>query len=270
MNFRMKKVYLLLAALLAPSISHAAVTLTNVSAQDFDKIVSEFSANSMFTTVSGASSLGKIAGFELGLVAGMTRTPEIERIVTTASPGTKDVDKFPHGSIVGMVTVPWGLTIEGSIFPKYSAKDVSYQQAGGGLRWTFSDFIFDEPMLDLALRGFYSTSKITTSQLNSGVRVNLDFKDTIWGGQLFASKKISFFEPYVGVGFARGNGDVTINGSVTSGILSFTSSNTAESKPKAAIYTAGANIQVFFLVLGAEYQRVFGKSGYTGKISFRF
>lgn len=71
------------------------VTFQNLSEQDFKKVVRDLSANFVHTSVSGASPLGDIFGFEVGIVGGVTNTTELNRYSQEVDPSSK-VARLPH------------------------------------------------------------------------------------------------------------------------------------------------------------------------------
>jgi len=272
-DIKKRSLLALLFTMLIPSIASAGITLTNISQSDYGNIVKDFSADAMFTTVSPASSLGKLWGGEIGVLAGITKTPRIQTIVRSADSTAKNVDKFPHGDIMAALTIPWGFTLEGVAFPRIKISTVNYESYGGAAKWTFSDLISEDFPIPMAFRAFYTQSRIAYTQpasTGSAVSLNVDFKDSIYGGQFLASYKLLFAEPYMGIGWTKAVGDITVAGSTTIFATSFTSSQTASDTENAFHYFAGFNLQFGFFVMGAEYERAYATNSVTGKLSARF
>jgi hypothetical protein len=278
-------VSLFAASFLNLSNVHAATSipsLNNITDENFQALIKEFSANQNFYTVSPASSLGKVFGFELGMVAGVTNTPDFDKIVKTVSPTAKNVDMLPHASLLGRFSVPYGITAEIQYFPKKTISGVSYKQSGGSLGWTVTDVFFTELPVTLATKAFYTSSKLSfgttinnSTTANQNVDVTAAIDDKIYGVQLLASREFfGFVEPYLGLGYAKAKGTFGIDGSGTATYsffsTTFTAATSATSKPKSAQLIGGLNLQALFFVLGAEYVKVFGTSLYNGKVSFRF
>lgn len=262
---------LTLFTLLIPGLASAdTLKLTNITATDFDMIVKEFSANSQFTSVSPASSLGETWGFEFGVVAGVTRVPDLNGIIRRADPTIQEFNYAPHAAGLGVLTVPYGITAEVGAVPKVDKDDVSYQQLGGALKWTITDVFFTDFPVHLAPRFHFNRTQINFRQTISSVPVDVELADKVWGANLTASKKFWIFEPYAGAGFVEGNGDITATGSVNIFNTAFTSQQSASAKHSSVQLFGGLNIQMLFFVLGAEYNRAFGKNSYNGKVSFRF
>ena len=65
------------------------VGFQNIDKDDFKNVVGDFSVNSLHTTVSGT--LGDVFGFEIGLVGGLTNTPEIDKLAKQVSSGIRPI-----------------------------------------------------------------------------------------------------------------------------------------------------------------------------------
>ena len=268
-------------ASLIPTLSQASSVpaLNNITATDFEKVVQELSANFAYSSINPASSLGHIWGFEVGALAGYTKTPEILNLVKTYQPTTSLKDKFPHASALARLSVPYGITAEAIFFPKITVSDISIKQYGGALMWTITDVFFEDLPVTLATKAFFTKTNIsykqtinnsTTSNIN--VDATIDFDDMMYGAQALVSKKLFLFEPYAGFGYVRAKGDLSVNaaGSATIFSSAFTTGKSATSKPTTLQVLLGSDFQIAFFTLGAEYQRAFSKNSYTARLSFRF
>lgn len=266
----MFRYFLILLALVPWSAQAASISFTNMTREDFDRIVKEFSANSQFTTVSPASSLGQTWGLEFGVVGGLTDTPDIQEIVKRADPTVKDLDRFPHASAIAILSVPYGITAEAGFVPKITQDNVNYSQFGGALKWTMTDVVLTELPVTIAPRFFYTNTSLDFQQTISSIPVDVSFDNKLYGGSLMFSKKLLVFEPYIAGGYVKANADISAVGSATFFNTSFTSTQGASSTQDSFFYTAGLNIQLAFFVLGAEFNRAFEKNSGTAKLSFRF
>lgn len=266
---------------LAPAAQAATPKFDAISSDDYGAIVKDISSNFHYTTVSGASTLGKIFGFEFGVVAGRTDIPEIYRIVKRTDPNLAIDDYFYHGNLLARVTVPFGITLEAAAIPTITAGDVKFSQYGAGALWTFSDILFDNSPVDVGFRGFYKTTKFKFSQTiqnsstaNIPVNAEVSLTDDLYGGQLVVSKRfLGMIEPYALVGYTRATGKLGITSSVAAATIfssSFTTGSSATASFNSDELRAGVDLQLLFLSLGAEYSRVFDTSSYTGRLSFRF
>src|SRR5437016_3186385 len=90
------------------------IPLQNLDEAEFKKVVGDFSTNFLHTSVSGASTLGHIFGFEIGVVGGQTKTPHIETLAHEVDPGAK-ADKIPQAALLGVLSVPLGFTVEANL-----------------------------------------------------------------------------------------------------------------------------------------------------------
>ena len=84
-------------------------TFKNLTDADFEKVTQDLSATFAHTSVSGASPLGDIWGFEIGVVGGQINTPEVDKLVKRGDPSAS-ADKLPGAEILGVVSVPFAIT----------------------------------------------------------------------------------------------------------------------------------------------------------------
>lgn len=258
--------------------ANAAVpSFNSITSADYDKIVKELSANFAYSSVTPASSLGGLWGFEFGLVGGLTKTPEILALVKKNN-STFDQEKFPHGGAMLRVGIPLGFTAEAIVFPKRTISSLKIGQTSGAAQWTITDVFFSDLPVNLALKGFYSKTTMSYGQVinnsttaNTNVNATISFDDTLYGGQFLVSKKLLVFEPYLGLGYVHAKGDLGISAATAPNASFFAAGgSSASTTPTSGQLLAGLDIKLFFFTLGAEYQRAFGTSSYNGRVSFRF
>ena len=265
-----------------PALSQAAITFPSLSQNDFNNVVKELSSDMNYHVPVPASSLGSVWGFELGVVGGITNTPDIQTLVNNAGASTK-VSVLPHASVVGRLGLPYGITGELAVLPTITASSVHLREVGGAVQWTLTDVVLTDLPVTLAVKGFYNSTHLDFSQTinnsttsNIPVAATVNFDDKIMGGQLLISKKIEFFEPSVGIGVIKADGTLSVSStSSTATILGFTipgqsSAQSAGSKPSDTQLLAGFDLRFGFFCLGAELDRVFGRNSGTGRLSFRF
>lgn len=265
------------AAILVPAISFADTpSFNNLTGSDYEKIVKELSANFSYSTLTPASSLGGLWGFEFGVVGGVTKTPEILNLVKRTNANFKE-SKFPHAGALLRVGAPLGFTGELVILPKIKASDLDIQQYGGSVMWTATDVAFPELPVTVAVKGYLNKTKLGFSQTinnsstgNISVPARLDFSDTLLGAQILVSKKFLVFEPYLGLGYAKADGTLTISSPNPLASIFLGGGSSATSKPTSAQLMAGVDVRLLFIALGAEYQRAFGTDSISGRLSFRF
>lgn len=264
-----------LATISALSPAHAAGPgFNNLSQDDFDKAIRELSGNSSYHSVTGAGTLGSIFGIEVGIVGGLTNTPEINAYSKQVD-SSADVSRLPHASLLVGVSVPLGFTGEVLLFPEMKFGDVKYQQFGGSVKWTATEALVLP--FNLAVRAFVTSNKMSFQQtLNNASTGNVPTQVTVtqdnnqMGLQLLASPSLPLIEPYVGVGTVKATGKLAVSGSTTGTIFNFTSSQSAESSPTSVQFLLGVNANLLLLNLGVEYSRAFSTDSYNFKLGFRF
>lgn len=255
---------ILVAATFGSTAHAAGVGLTNLSQADFDNAIRELSANSTFHAATGASALGSIFGFEIGLVGGLTNTPEINRLSKQVD-ASADIGRLPHASLLAAVTVPMGFTAEALLLPSVSVGDIKYQQFGGAVKWSTSPDLLP---FNLAVRGFLTRNEVSFTQLQSGSTITVTQENSQYGLQLLASPMLPFIEPYVGIGTVAAKGKMSYTGS--SSIFAFTTAQSAESSPSSTQFLVGVNANLLIMNIGAEYSRAFSTDSYNLKLGFRF
>ena len=245
----------------------ATPTLPVLSQTDFNNVIRELSANSLFNAVTPPSALGSIFGFELGVTGGLTSTPEINKLVNQQVPNTK-ADLFPNAALLASVSTPISLTAEALYIPQISAQGVKYDSYGGALKYTPTNDLIPLP-LNIALRGFFTKTRIQYDQVISSATGTVTYEGQVTGLQLMVSPKlIPIFEPYAGAGLLAATGKMSITG--TSNLFNFTSSQTADSSPTSSDLFIGLDIRLLLIGIGLQYERAFGTDAYTGKVSFKF
>ncbi len=110
------KFFFALLFVLATAAQAQNLKFDQINQNDMDSVAKEFSANFAHTTVSGASSLGALFGFQVGVIGGMTKSPNVDALVKRVD-STQTADKVYNAVISGQLTVPFGITAEASFFP---------------------------------------------------------------------------------------------------------------------------------------------------------
>lgn len=267
-NTRYTKITLaILAAALPIKIAFAGLTLPQLSQDNLDTIERDIAANTTLHDALPPSSLGSIFGFELGVIAGTTKSPglneQVQKVSSTA------VGVIPHAALVGALTVPFGITFEALYLPKLTIGDLSYQQFAGAIKWTFTDgWVLP---LNIAARGFIAKSTLSfdeTFPLTS-TTTTISNDTSVQGVQLLVSPKlIPIIEPYVGIGMVSATG--TLSSSAPVAIFSFSSATSASSTLSSTQLLAGLDVHALLFGLGLEWSRVFGDDSYTAKLSIKF
>ena len=273
-----KLVWMAFSLFFCETLLAAAPSIDNIDQGDLDKVVKEFSANFAHAPVSPPSSLGKIFGFELGAVAGATSTPEFQRLVKEVDPDT-NIPYIPHAGIFAALSVPFGITLEANLIPKTTVSDVSIDNVGLGLKWTMTNVFWTASPFDLALRAHYSSSQLSFKQTvqnastsNQPVDAVVTYDSNSYGVNLSAGARLIFIEPYAGLGFIKGKGDLSVSGSSFVSIFNttFSSSQSASSDATSAHLFAGLQFDLLLFHLGFEYGNAFGVNRYSAKLSLAF
>lgn len=257
------------------SSAHGATpAFPTLSQSDFDSVIRELSANSLFNSATPASSLGALFGVEVGITGGFTNTPEINRLVNQQIPGTK-ADMFPHAGLLGAVTFPIDVTAEVLYVPQINAQGVQFNALGGALKWTPTDGVLVWPF-NMSVRAFMTKTQMSFNQIvnnsstgNTDVDTTVTYNGDVKGVQLLVSPKvIPVLEPYLGVGQYYATGNMSLSG--TARIFVFSNSQSASSSPSSVGYFGGLDVRLLLLSFGVQVERAFDTNVYTGRLSLRF
>lgn len=268
------RILILFSLVLSHSLFAAAPSLDNLSEVEADQIAKEFSANFVHTTVSPASSLGDIFGVEVGIVAGATESPTIEKISKEVD-STADVGALPHAGIIAGLSVPGGFTAEVNLIPERTTSGLTFEHTSFALKWTITNSI---PLpFDLALRLHGSSSTLSyadtinnDSTSNTDVDTNISFETSSYGANLSASVNALILEPYAGVGIVKTETDIKTSASTSVDIFTFSDAESYNSENDGTHYFMGANVNLFLLKLGFEYGKVMDLTRMTFKLSAYF
>lgn len=257
----------LLVSLLMGFSAAAEIQLQQVDESDFKKIIGDFSANSLHTSVSGAGTLGDIFGFEIGLVGGITKTPEIDRIVKENSPG-ESAEQIPHGELIGILTVPLAITVEAGFVPKVGSDEFKYSTWTLAGKWTPTELFFELPV-DLAVKAYVTEASIDASTTISGVPTDYSFDNSLMGITGFVSKDFIFAAPYFGFGMVNAKGELSATGTAVFD-TTYTASQSASEKDSSSVIILGSEFKLLVVKLGVEWTKVFDTDRYSAKLSFFF
>ena len=258
----MKRIIMLMAVLASSNAWSYNLEFQNLSQADIEKIAGDFSANFAHTSVSGASSLGDLWGFEIGAIGSYTTTNEIDAIIKREGINA-NADLLANGALLGRVSVPMGLTFEISGIPTVGNDSFEFSNYGGAVMWTLP-----QPLpLELAVKGHYTKTSVTYFQPVNFVDTEVKYENSVAGLDLIASKSFLVVEPYVGIGYIKADGDFTVTG--TSTIFNFTASQTASADDTGIEFFAGLEFS-FFAKIALQYANRFGENCYTAKVSIGF
>ncbi|MBX3022963.1 MAG: hypothetical protein KF799_14910 [Bdellovibrionales bacterium] len=251
------------------NVQAQSIGLQSIDRGDFEKLVDDFSANSHHTSVSGASGLGDIWGFEVGLVFGATNTPEINRLAQRQDPNA-NVSRLPHAALLGALTLPANVTLEAGFIPKVGSRDFKFNQLALAAKWTFSDFFFELPV-NLALKVQTGKTLLNFQDEISGVPTHFSYENSGTGLLLLVSKDLGILDPYVAFGTVRANGKMVVSGS--GAVFSdpdFAASQSATAKRSSTVMMLGTEVKLGVAKFGVEYGRMFSTNSFTGKFSLYF
>ncbi|NJL24990.1 MAG: hypothetical protein HC902_07325 [Calothrix sp. SM1_5_4] len=269
MSYLGKSLLGVLALVFSAAVHAQDIPLQNIDVDDFKKLVGDFSANSLHTSVSGAGSLGSIFGFELGLVAGMTRTPEVDRIVHEAD-ASANAKSIPHAALLGVITVPFAITVEAGFVPKVGQDEFKFSSFAGAVKWTPTDLFFELPV-SLAAKAHFSQARLDFKETIQSVPTTFKYENSIFGLTALVSKNLGIVEPYFGLGWLSGKGELDVNGSTNVfADVTYAASQSASATRTTTTWMLGAELKLLVLKLGAEYASLYGTNRYTGKLSFYF
>jgi hypothetical protein len=261
---------LIIASLLLPLGLHAAgpsFGTNTLTEADFENISKELSGNFMHHSVQGAATLGKIFGFEVGLLAGQQAVPKINSIVKAN--GGSDFPTLYHAGLLGVLSVPLGFTGEFILIPKTTASDASVEMNSLAIKWTANESLVFLPV-NVALRYFMSTSKFSFKQTISASDATVENVGSVSGLQLLVSPGLPLVEPYAGFGILSGKNKLDVTGTTGSVFdTTYTTSQSAEKTVSSTQILLGVNVNLL-VKLGLEYSNAFGASAYTAKLGFGF
>lgn len=240
----------------------------NLNQGDLKNVIKDISANFNHTSVSGASPLGDIFGIEIGVVGGLTKSPELDKYAKAADPNSKDIDQIPHAALLGVISVPLAFTFEMGLIPKVGGEDFKFSSYSLAAKWTPSELFFDWPVA-LAAKVHFSKTDLNVKDTVNNVKTDMDFKDNMMGATVLVSKSFAVFEPYFGLGIV--NADAELSGSGTAVFNpAYTASNSASEKVSTTTWMVGAEAKLLVVRFGLEYANLFDTSRITGKFSFYF
>jgi hypothetical protein len=259
----MKKFLPLALAMLSFSAVAAGPQFENLTQSDVENVAREFSANFSHTGVSAPETDG-LWGLEVGIVGGKSGSPDLSDVVQKSGGNGSDAESLYHAGAMARVHLPLDLFVELNLLPEQELSDLTVKNTSYEVGWNAGGF-FSLP-LDLAVGINFANSDFSFKQTGTTpATIDLSSKTRIiWAG---LSKSFWIFTPYVKAGTVSADTDFE----ATASILTYGSSSTKDSVSNSGSYLAlGANIQLGFLKLGAEYSRIMDVNRTSGKLSFDF
>lgn len=256
---------------LALTVGHEAFVtpaFTNITDDDFDKITKEMSANFTHNSMMGASSLGNLVGFQVGLVAAQTASPDTNTVAQRTSGA--EIPSLYNAGLVGVLGVPYGFSLEVVMTPGFSASGSSFSSSSYALKVNMNSLIPVLPV-NLALRGVYSNAKFSFNQTISGLDATVSNATSVSGIQLLVSPQLPILEVYAGLGLLNGSNELSVTG--TPGTVFDPSFSSTQSEKKTATSTQvilGLEASLLLFKLGVEHSQSFGTSRTGIKIAMGF
>jgi hypothetical protein len=245
----------------------AAPTFNSLTEAEFTDISKEMAGNFMHHSVQGAAPLGDIFGFEVGIVGGQQSAPKLGAAIERS--GGSGFSNLYHAGILGVVSVPFGITGEVMIMPKTSASDADFQLTSLALKLSLNSLIPAVLPVNFALRCVQSTSKFSFKQSSGGVDSSIENETKVSGLQLLIAPSIPIVEPYAGIGYLTGKNTLSASaGSIFD--PSYSTGQSMDHSESATQFILGVTANLLVFHVGAEYSNAFGASTYTGKLAFGF
>ena len=272
----MKLIPLFILCLFSSNIFAAgAPTFNSLSQSDVSLVSKEFASNFTHTILAPASSLGKIWGLEFGIMGGLTKTPEIDRLSKSFS-STSNISSMPTAGLIGGVTLPFGINAELNMIPQVNTSSVYLKNMAYALKWEVTSAIPTAPF-NFAVRVHGNSGELGYSGVinnastgNQNVNATTSWKNTSSGYNLEISKKYLFIEPYFGYGHISTTTNIGVTGSANISIFTFSSASSYKSENSGSHMFAGLNLNLLLIKVGAEYAQIMGIKKTVAKVSFYF
>lgn len=252
----------LVGLFLAPAVSMAAPIFDNITEDDMKDIASGFGSNFTHNSLMGASKLGTLFGFQVGLTAAQTNVKKIGEIVERE--GGSKLDSIYNAGIMAAVGIPFGLSVEAVVIPTMKADGTKIAATSGAIKMNINEVIPILPV-NLAIRGVFSNAELSFNQGGGKIKN----ETSVTGAQLLFSPMIPLVEPYIGVGVLNAENKLT---ATIAGIFD-PAYSTGDSKSKTVSGTqvlAGVEVNLLLIKLGVEYSSAFGNDRYGAKLSIGF
>ncbi len=260
----MKHLRILALAFIFPfTVSAADPAFHDINDSDMHEIAKGMGANFTHNSMMGASTLGRLFGFQVGVVAAQTTVPKIDDIVKQNAGA--ELPNLYNAGLMGAVGIPFGLSAEAVLIPKTSVGDIDVESTSLGIKMNINDVVPILPV-NVAVRGFYSDAKISFSQ-TAPVAAQVSSKTSVTGLQLLISPMLPMIEPYVGIGYIKADTDLSGSGIFDN---TYTLSDSASKKVSGTQYLAGVNVGLALFKLGAEYSRILDNNRIGLKVAFGF
>jgi hypothetical protein len=260
----MKLLKLLIIAFLPISAFAASPEFTSIDEDDMTVITKAMGSNFIHNSMMGASKMGTLFGFQVGVVGAQTGTSDLNTLVKENSGA--ELKNLYNAGIMGAVGIPFGIALEAVIMPTYKSNSASMSSTSFGLKWNINDVIPVLPV-NLALRGITSSAELSFNQTISSSVAKVTNTTNVSGVQLLLSPMFPVVEPYVGIGLLSAKNKLD----VSSGTIFTNTTLTEMSKTVSGTQIlAGVEVNLLLLKLGLEYSNAFDNSRIGFKLGFGF
>ncbi|MBY0385602.1 hypothetical protein K2X05_10645 [bacterium] len=268
------KQMILLIFIFSPSLWAASTpSFDNLSDADFKTISEEFSGIFVHTSATPPTSLGKLFGVEAAMIAGAAEIPGIEQISKRIDPTIK-APYAPFAFLYGAVSVPFGITIETNLLPQIDINDFEMSHYGAGVKWSLVDSILPNLPFDLAVKTFYSKSKLGFTQTipSPTTVVDVGFENNMFGVETVLGISLPMIQPYAGVGYVTSHSELR---GVAQADPSFSMyldgvSQSKKTTVESMRYIVGCQFNLTALKITLEYNRIFDNNRIAAKLGLAF
>ncbi|MFN8792121.1 MAG: DUF6588 family protein [Bdellovibrionales bacterium] len=260
----MKKMFLVLILAL-PLASWARPAFVNITEDEFEDVAKGLASNFTHNSMMGASKLGTIFGFQVGVVGAQTAVPKIDDI---AERNGTDLKNLYNAGLMGAVGIPFGLSFEAVVMPTFKADDVKAENTSFAVKLNINEVIPILPV-NLALRGFQSNAELSFKQTIASTEATVSNQTTVTGVQLLLSPMLPIVEPYVGVGYLNAENELEVS-NTTGTVFGYTTAQKDKETISGTQFLVGAEVSLLLIKLGAEYSQAFGNSRYGVKLAIGF
>lgn len=251
---------------LLPVSVWAEPKLDSISEDDMKTITKAMGANFTHNSMLGASKMGTIFGFQVGLVGAQTDVSDLNDIAKRE--GGK-IESLYNAGLMGAVGIPFGIAFEAVIVPTLKADDAKLASNSFAIKWNINDVIPILPV-NLALRGFTSNASFKFSQTVSSTLQTVENETSVSGAQLLFSPMFPLIEPYIGVGMLNAKNKLSVTGSTSIFDTAYTAATSNSETVSGTQVLAGVDINLVLLKIGLEYSSAFDNQRYGFKLGFGF
>lgn len=239
----------------------------NIDENDMSEITKGMGANFIHNSIMGASPMGKLFGFQVGLTAAHTATPKLDDI---AKENGGELPALYNAGLMGAIGVPFGISVEAVLIPETSVGDLDVQSTSLGVKWNINEVIPVLPV-NVAVRGFYSAAELSFKQTVASQDATINNETTVTGIQLLVSPMLPVIEPYAGIGYVKAENDLGVTGAPGSIFdPSYTTAQSASKEESDVQFFVGAEASLAIVKIGAEFSRAFDANRIGLKFSLGF